>query len=304
LQPSNISFRAMLSDRTYMRGGYPRRNTSVVIWLVSALLAAFVLELVLLSPWLGSSGQDLVGRFPLSRENLQNWHLWTLFTHSFLHSPGNPFHIIFSILLLIFIGRELEPLLGGRRLLAVYAGAILLGALGWTAVHWTHGGAHIGAGAGIIGLLVVLAGLLPELELGLFMLPGSFRPKHLIYTLLALDAFGLFFYEILGASAPLGLTPSAHLGGMLAGWIYLRFVHARQGQDRAAQLTLPGWLRTRPKLPATGQAATTPPPGRTAPRLSAEVDRILDKINSQGFGSLTGEERRRLDEAKDQLSRR
>jgi hypothetical protein len=38
--------------------------------------------------------------------------------------------------------------------------------------------------------------------------------------------------------------------------------------------------------------------------LRAEVDRILDKINSQGFGALTEEEKRRLDEAKDLLSRR
>jgi hypothetical protein len=34
------------------------------------------------------------------------------------------------------------------------------------------------------------------------------------------------------------------------------------------------------------------------------VDRILDKINSGGFGSLSADERRILDEAKDLLSRR
>jgi hypothetical protein len=33
------------------------------------------------------------------------------------------------------------------------------------------------------------------------------------------------------------------------------------------------------------------------------VDRILDKINSHGFGSLSPEEKRLLDEAKDLLSR-
>ena len=35
----------------------------------------------------------------------------------------------------------------------------------------------------------------------------------------------------------------------------------------------------------------------------AEVDRILDKINSHGFGALTEGEKRILDEAKDLLSR-
>ena len=43
----------------------------------------------------------------------------------------------------------------------------------------------------------------------------------------------------------------------------------------------------------------------TAPAFfKRQEDRILDKINSQGFGALTPEEKRILDEAKDMLSRR
>ena len=38
--------------------------------------------------------------------------------------------------------------------------------------------------------------------------------------------------------------------------------------------------------------------------LRAEVDRILDKINSDGFGSLSADEKRVLDEARDLISRR
>ena len=34
-----------------------------------------------------------------------------------------------------------------------------------------------------------------------------------------------------------------------------------------------------------------------------EVDRILDKINEKGFGALTQQEKRTLDEAKDVLRR-
>ena len=41
-----------------------------------------------------------------------------------------------------------------------------------------------------------------------------------------------------------------------------------------------------------------PPPSKT---LRAEVDRILDKINEQGFGALTEEEKRTLDRAKEDL---
>lgn len=292
----------MLSDRSYMQGGdYPRRTTPVVIWLVSALVAAFILELVLLSPWLGASGAAVMKFLPLSVEGMHHGYVWTLFTHGFLHSTNNPFHILFTVLGLIFIGRELEALLGPRRLLGVFAGALLMGGAAWSAVNWVHGGAHIGAGSAIFAFLVVLAGIHPSLEMTLFFFPVAFRIRHIVYAIVAMEALGLLFYEISGARPPLGLTPSAHLGGMLAGWIYFRFLHAGNGWDQAPGLALPRWLR----WPKAGTARKGSPsrPSRATPHLRAEVDRILDKINSQGFGALTEEEKRMLDEAKDLLNR-
>lgn len=296
----------MLSDRPYMHGEYPRGNTPVVIWLVSALLAAFVLELVLLSPWLGASGATVMRYLPLTIEGLKGGYVWTLFTHSFLHSTDNPFHILFTIAGLIFLGREIESVLGPRRLLSVYAAAIVTGGLLWAAVNWVHGGIHIGAGSAILAFLVVLAGLQPNAEMSLFLFPVSFRIRHFIYAILAVDVLGLLFYEISGARPPLGLTPSAHLGGMLAGWIYMRFFHAGNGWDQAPGFALPAWLRwpRRAKGPAATARASSDRPRRPSPDLKAEVDRILDKINSHGFGALTEDEKRVLDEAKDLLSRR
>lgn len=292
----------MLSDRSYMHGEYHRPHTPVVIWLVSALLAAFVLELVLLSPWLGATGAAVVEYLPLTIEGLKSGHIWTLFTHSLLHSTDNPFHILFTVVGLIFVGRELEAVLGPRRLLSLYVAAILTSALTWAAVNWVHGGAHIGAGSAIMAFLVVLAGVHPHLEMTLFFFPVSFRIRHLVYAVLAVDVLGLLLYEVSGARAPLGVTPSAHLGGMLAGWIYFRYFHAGAGWDQAPGFSLPRWFRW-PKRD-TRPTKTGASPTRSPLPLRAEVDRILDKINSQGFGALTEEEKRVLDEAKDLLSRR
>jgi hypothetical protein len=65
-------------------------------------------------------------------------------------------------------------------------------------------------------------------------------------------------------------------------------------------LELPAWLkRKKSEKRTTSYKVNITPHGD----LKTEVDRILDKINSAGFGALTDEEKRLLDEAKDLLSR-
>ena len=67
-------------------------------------------------------------------------------------------------------------------------------------------------------------------------------------------------------------------------------------------IELPRWLRRRQKTAASTPRFQVNLTSRDD--LRAEVDRILDKINSEGFGALTDEEKRLLDEARDLLSRR
>jgi membrane associated rhomboid family serine protease len=297
----------MSSDRFYMRGDYTRPTTTALVWLVAAMVATFVLQLVLLSPWLGASAA-LPDQLRLTVRGIERWHLWTLVTHGFLHSTSNPLHILFSLLSLVLIGRELEPHLGARRFVGLFAGALATGALCWLALHWRQGGVHFGPSAAILGLLVVLARLYENQQMNFmpfFVFSVTMRPMYLVYGLAALDLFLLLFFELAGSPVPFGYAPSVHLGGMAAGWIYFRFMHARHGWDRAASFTLPTWLSFKRHKPAGPGTPRTPSrAGRTSPSLRADVDRILDKINSQGFGALTAEEKRTLDEAKDLLSKR
>ncbi|HWA28058.1 MAG TPA: rhomboid family intramembrane serine protease [Lacunisphaera sp.] len=292
----------MSSDRDYLRHDYTRRNTTALVWLVSTIVAAFVLQLILLSPKLDAGGTAVFRFLALSISGVKDWHLWTLLTHCLLHSTASPWHILFTVLGLVFAGRELEAVIGPRRFLGVFAGAIFIGGLCWTAVHWRFGGMQFGAGSAVFGFLVVLAGIHPHLEMSLLFFPISFRLKHLVYVFLAVNLLGLAFYELWGEIPPLGLSPAADLGGMLAGWLYFRYLHARDGWDRDASFALPAWLRFNfrkrpaPPTPAAGRL-------RPAATLRADVDRILDKINSHGFGSLSDEEKRTLDEAKDLLSK-
>ncbi len=290
----------MSSDRFYLRNDYQRPHTTMLVWLIATIIAGFVIQLVLSSPWLGSS-QQLVRELALTVQGMKEWHLWTLATHSLLHSIDWPWHILFTIIGLIFVGRELEPLLGPRKFLALYIGSIVFSALCWLAVHWIHGGAYIGAGAAIFAFLVVLSEINPGMEFSVFYFPVTFRLRFLVWVFLAAELVGLLFYEIPGGSAPLWLSPSTHLGGMFAGWLFFRFLYANNGWDRAASFTLPSWLRFK------GRKAAAPARASSAPwrsgNLRADVDRILDKINSHGFHSLSDEEKQILDDAKDLLSK-
>ncbi|MSU70290.1 MAG: rhomboid family intramembrane serine protease [Opitutaceae bacterium] len=297
----------MLSDRPYLRDDDPRVRTSVLTWLLCATAAVFVLQFVLVSPAMGG-GPPLDRWLALTIPGLRAGWLWTLCTHGFLHDTGFLFHLLGNLLGLYFIGRELLPMLGARRFLSLYFGAIVAGGLAWTLVHWRLGGVHDGATAGVAALLIVFAGFYPNRRMDFllfFIFPVSVKPKHLALGVAGLGLVGLVFYEMPGATLPFnyGFAHSAHLGGMATGWIYFRFLHEARWNfsARRSDLELPRWMK-RP-APAAPPVVPSPVNLRNRTNLRAEVDRILDKINSQGFGALTADEKRVLDEAKDLLSR-
>ena len=298
-----------------MRDDYPQERTSALTWLISAIVAGFVLQVVFKSPWV-AAGDQLQEFLGVSMPGLRQGAAWTLLTHSFLHSPGFIFHVIGNVLALYFLGRELLPMLGTRRFLGLYGAATIVSALAWAAVHWQSGGTDtlIGATSAVEALFVVFACFFPNQEMNFllfFLFPVTIKPKHIAYALVAFDLFGLIAYEIPATALPLNIAiaSSAHLGGMLTGFLYYRFAHEARwliGSPDRADIELPRWVkRTRRALPQSPAAPVPPAPAEPATRedIRAEVDRILDKINSHGFGSLTPDEKRVLDEAKDLLSR-
>jgi len=302
----------MLSDRPYMRGDYPREKTSALTWLLSAIIGGFLLQVVFGSSWLSGAGGRIEQALGLTVSSLQQGRVWTLLTHAVLHSPGFIFHVIGNGLALYFLGRELIPILGPRRFLGVYAAATIIGGLAWAATHWSLGaGQHLGSTAAIEALFVVFACFYPNQPMTFllfFVVPVTIKPKHVVFALAAFAATILFVYEIPGSPLPfdMSISSSAHLAGILTGLVYYRFVHAARwfNPDDRAEPAAPRWLN-RGRKPETVLAAepelAPPPPSRAD--LRAEVDRILDKINSEGFAALTADEKRRLDDARAQLSR-
>ncbi len=300
-----------------MRGDYEREKTSILIWLVAALIAGFILQLIVSSLWSGLAGR-LEQTLGLTVQALEQGRVWTLLTHALVHSSF-PLHVIFNVLALYFLGRELQPIMGTPRFLGVLLVATLTGALAWTAAHWTGAATeiHLGATASVYALFIIFACFFPNQQLTFllfFVLPVTLKPKHIASALVGFSLLSLLVYEIPGEAMPFGMgaASSAHLGGMLIGFLYYRFVHDSPwslGSPDRPEFELPRWLRrTRRSVPAAELDLPAPEPVGVAaapsPRnIRAEIDRILDKINSQGLGSLTADERRTLDGGKDLLNR-
>lgn len=295
-----------------MREEYQRERTSALTWLVSALIAGFVLQLVMGSSLFRSGGR-FEEFFALTPAGLRNGWGWTLLTHSLLHSTEFIVHAIFNVLALYFLGRELLPMLGSRRFLGLFAAATVVGGLAWSAMHFRDAsGSLIGATAAVEALFIVFACFFPRQEINFllfFVFPVTLKPRHIAFTLVAIALVGFFCYELPGNALPfdVAIASSAHLGGMLTGYFYYRFVHDGRwftAQD-SAEVELPRWLK-RAKKPAPAPAKIQPlsaAPPATPEAIRAEVDRILDKINSEGLGALTPAEKRILDNAKALLSR-
>lgn len=297
-----------------MREEYQRERTSALIWLISAMIAGFVLQLVMSSTFV-RSGNRFEELLALSPNALKGGLGWTLLTHAFLHSTEFIVHLVFNVLALYFLGRELLPMLGARRFLGLFAAATIVSGLAWSALHWRTGtDTLVGATAAVEALFIVFACFFPNQQISFllfFMVPVTLKPKHVAYALGVFALVGFFGYELPGNPLPfdVGIASSAHLGGLLTGYFYYRFVHDGRWftSPDSAEVELPRWLK-RARKPLPAPVAKTPALKPAAPaspeEIRAEVDRILDKINSEGFAALTPGEKRILDDAKAILSRR
>jgi membrane associated rhomboid family serine protease len=300
----------MLSDRHYMRESKSDFQFDPVKWLMAVFAALYLLQLVV-ERWFDGSAH--YGWFGLSAGAvLHGRKLWTLLSYNFLQNTadytGGVFVLIFNLLGLYFFGGAVRDLIGTRRFAWLYAGFIAVGALAWCAayalkVDWMLYG-PMATLAGFFALYCCYHGNEQMTFLAFFIIPVAMKPKFFCWFWVALDLVGFLFYEMMGHPSRLWNGHIANLAAMLSAYGYYRLAGRVDpfGGFSAAGIELPRWLRRRRKTAPSAPRFQVNITSRDD--LRAEVDRILDKINSQGFGALTDEEKRLLDEARDLLSRR
>ena len=146
---------------------------------------------------------------------------WQVVTYGFMH--GGWAHLLFNMLALAMFGAPLEHVWGQRRyftyyLVCVVGAAVCQLAVGaWTVSQGGEAYPTVGASGGIFGLLLAYGMLFPNQRVMLLIPPVPMKARTLVIVYGAIEL-------LLGAS---GLQPGvahfAHLGGMLFGWLLIRY---------------------------------------------------------------------------------
>ncbi|HTD28263.1 MAG TPA: rhomboid family intramembrane serine protease [Xanthomonadaceae bacterium] len=141
---------------------------------------------------------------------------WQLVTYAFLHANLN--HIFFNMLALLMFGAPLEYTWGTKRFLQFYFVCVVgagLTYLAWAALMQITGPV-IGASGGVFGLLLAYGMLFPKQRVMLLFPPIPMDARTLVIGYGAIEL-------LLGVWGTGNIAHFAHLGGMLFGWLMIRY---------------------------------------------------------------------------------
>jgi membrane associated rhomboid family serine protease len=181
--------------------------------LTQSLLIANVLAF-LLQQVLGDSFSFRFALWPLASGQFMPWQVAT---YAFMHA--SLMHLAFNMYGLWMFGSELERVWGSRRLAVFYGASVLAAAAAELAVSALIGNTAptVGASGGLFGLLIGFAMLFPQRRIVL-LIPPIPMPAWVFVTLYGVIELTL---GVTGTAA--GVAHFAHLGGLLGGWLVIRY---------------------------------------------------------------------------------
>ncbi|MEO6809114.1 MAG: rhomboid family intramembrane serine protease [Isosphaeraceae bacterium] len=301
---------------------YYRDETRGSGWLSGATPACKALVLINVGVYLAQvvfSDTGLTKLFAAhSDQILREFHVWQLITATFLHDPASPFHILWNMLILWFVGREVESIYGSREFVGFYLVAGAVSTLCWAVLDLAGTGPNdvpmLGASGAVMAVVVVYTLYNPRRELLLFfVLPVEMWLLLIVY----LGCQFFFLMQQFHGAAAAGTAFAAHLGGAAFGYVYktsgIRITHLVNFKPRRKGPKLrivPQDIYDRdvdlPSPAPVAKSVTPSAPSRSSPivalgteeQFEARVDEVLAKIARQGSrDGLTDEEKSLLQEA-------
>ena len=256
------------------------RQRVVLLSLIGVNFAVFVAQQILQA----YQPAVVVEYLGLSYRGIDRAYAWQFFSAMFLQA--GVFSFAGSMIVLYFIGRDVESILGQKHFLYLYLAGLVGGEVGHLFL-MPATTVLFAAPGGVAAVVVAFATILPELELtqSLFFIPtAKLKAKYLGSALFAIGLL-LVVFDRQGV-----VSHSALLGGGAAGWLYahlLGFGRPSFVQRVLRRRRIEGERRRQMSLDEF---------------IAEEIDPVLEKISRSGFGSLTRRERRALAEAREKMT--
>ena len=141
---------------------------------------------------------------------------WQMVSYAFLH--GSMFHLFFNMLGLWMFGSELERLWGPRRYWLFLLASTMTAACTQLLVNMLGGSnaPTVGASGALFGLLLAFGMLFPNRVIMPLFPPIPMKARTFVIVFGALEL-------LLGLYGSSGVAHFAHLGGMLGGYLMIRY---------------------------------------------------------------------------------
>lgn len=315
----NSNFAAHKNKKTSMFRNIPTVTKNLLIINIVAFLAAQVLSM---------SGIDLNDIFGLHFFMASDFRIYQLVTYMFMH--GNFTHIFFNMFALWMFGCVVENVWGPKKYLFYYMvcgiGAGLMqelaqfvsysveGLAAYSSVNMGNGMnipmetylnmlTTVGASGAIYAILLAFGMTFPNERMFVFPLPIPIKAKWFVCGYAAIELFMAM------SSSGDGVAHMAHLGGMLFGFLMIRYWNRHPdsnfnrsgGQEFFDRLKQNFERRHGNTNMHVEQGGATPKDdmeyNARKKQNQDEIDAILDKIRKSGYDSLTKAEKQKLFEA-------
>ena len=272
-------------------------TTVLLITLVICYIAQVILERNVLL---------FTSTFALSLDGMKHGKVWQLVTFQFMHS--GPMHLLGNALGVFFFGRAIEEAIGGGEMLKLYLLSGTFGGLLQVSLEVIFPGSFqasvVGASAGVFGLIAAFATRAPDMPITMllfFVIPVTFPAKVLLMIEALIAILGL-----LPIGFMVGIAHGAHLGGMLTGIGFIKWMNRPQRSIVVwkPERRKPQLVSNTPKRAAWRKPRKKAEEVPTGEFISREVDPILEKISAHGIHSLTEQERKILEAARDKMAKR
>jgi len=285
-------------DRDYYRDEAPPgmiRFRGAPCWqqLIIVTVIVFIIQVVFTTP----QGQLLENWFAMQTSLVLQGQVWRVVTYAFLH--GSPLHLLFNMLAIWFVAREVEAMYGPAEFLRLYLMGAIVGALATMGIDLTVKSNEfvLGASSSVLTLL------------SLFVFHNPRRIIYFFWGMLAMEARWLLAIYVFLDLIPViqainglhsgNVAHAAHLGGVVYGYLYFK---TRWNPLRLLQV--PNWKMVKRSVGMGPKLRVVRDEQSEEQAFRDQVDRILEKIQKEGEASLSRKERNILIEASKRFKNR